>query len=169
MSAGVTIATGMRSSFLNLRPFAIIAGLLVAVFTIQVEVAQADLYWCIEKNDPAHKLVEVKLPGAKCKLVEKNSDRERKSTKPSSKTAKRKAPGSFPSVSTTEQTQRDNTRTNILQHELHNEIKHSRIALSSVNQAEVIRDARRFKVMRYIYKRHLLNIMAIKQELARLK
>ncbi len=157
------------SSNFRLWAFLLLAGAAAAAST-----ARADLYWCSiapGKNKIGHEKIE----GAECRLIDKSPEPDRppqsgSSRQPEASEKQEPGPEGFPVISEGEQGFRDGLRKQILQYELGKEIEllegyRERVKKNEVRDVDpILKD---FYLSRL--QRHVQNIKALRQELARLQ
>ena len=144
------------------------------VFCIQISrPAKADLYWC-DTGPNSSALVQVRLEGAECRLIEKDPQQQPPKTPQNGKSPNTSNastnPLDFPSVSPEEQATRDGSREEILKLELSDEIAKLEGIRSRINfNANKDINPQLYEYYNQRIERHTHNIRALRQELARLQ
>lgn len=146
--------------------------------------SSADLYWC-ETGKDRSAMVEQEIPGATCRLVQKDKEKTRpNASAPSIQKAPDEPPrqvqgklpqknltsSTFPTIGDEEQFQRDKVREHILLEELDREKERldlMRNQLASKNTSKLHKDL--LEYYRRSMRNHLQNIKALQQELRRLE
>ena len=143
---------------------------------LSLPVAQADIYWCqIEDNKSA--MLHAPVEGKECRLIEKTEPVE--PPPPPSATNAPRPPAAdqgtldeqrtFPRIWPQEQHKRDEVRKSILENELQLELSQRDLIYSRINGSTSSADVSLNDYLKKRLQNHMLNIKALRQEIARMQ
>lgn len=142
-------------------------------FALCLTPTRADLYWC-QVDDISSALVQAPLEGKECRLVEKSPPPPKSSSKQTPSQSSSAPSGeateklsSFPRIWPQEQKKRDQVRQSILYRELEVEMNKRDLIYGQLNNANFDGDAKARNYYKRRLNNHMLNIKALRQEIAR--